>query len=255
MTDKIEIIEQEKEDDVKVFNAGLHTLIIKECEPETVTVTVPIETFKEHAKDVDSNILDMIKQDIDIQLDPVEPYKLYTLYVGDFQLSDSNISDFNRMIFELGQATEQDKIYISIASNGGCMSEGMRMMEVIKSTFLYENITTSLSPHGYSMGSHLFVIGAKRIVTEDAAIMIHDYATGIFGKGSTIKDYIKHAEKRLNRLAEKQYVKTKYITEAEFAQFKDGKDLWFETDEMVKRGIATHILLDNGVIVEAIDYV
>jgi len=256
MTDKTtEAPENEKESDVKVFNAGLHTLIIKELEPEFTSINIPAKMFKEFATDLEDSVLSTIKQDIEINVEAGETCKLYTLYVGDFDLSDNNIGDFNRLIFELGQAEKFDKIEISIASNGGCMSEGLRMIEIIKATFKHENITTSLSPHGYSMGSHLFVIGAKRIVTEDAAIMIHDYSTGVFGKGSNIKDYIKHAEKRLNRLAEKQYVKTKYITEAEFAQFKDGKDLWFETSEMISRKIATHVMLDSGDVIKAEDYV
>lgn len=257
MTDKKpDNIEQENESDIKVFNAGLHTLIIKEQEPEFASINIPSKMFKEFAGDIEQlNILKTIKNDIEINVESGEPYKLFTLYVGDFDLSDQNISDFNRMIFELGQAEKSDRIEISIASNGGCMSEGLRMIEIIKATFKHENITTSLSPHGYSMGSHLFVIGSKRIVTEDAAIMIHDYSSGVFGKGSNIKDYITHAEKRLNRLAEKQYVKTNYITVRELEQFKDGKDLWFETDEMVKRKIATHVMLDSGVVVKAEDYV
>ena len=250
-SEEIEIVEQ-KEKEPKMIAAGEHTLIITDEEREPATITFTEADFKEMLKDQPDYILDSVVGDLNVDVVP-ELIKKYTLYLGGFNIdsrdSSSDTANLNRMIFELSLASKNDVLEIYIASNGGYMDEGIKFIQTIQKTFKYENITTILNPHGYSMGSHLFVIGHKRIVGTDSAIMLHDYATGTSGKGNNIKDYIEHAELRMNRISKRHYVDTGYITEAEFESFKNGKDLWFETEEIIKRGIATHVQTNDGNII------
>jgi len=187
----------------------------------------------------------------------VAAHNIYTLYLGDFETQEysDGCTRLNKMLHELKKANKsKDLIICEIDSNGGYIDEGLRFMAIIKQYFDKSNITTIINAKGYSMGSHLFIIGGKRITIEDGALMLHTYVAGNYGKGINIKDYVEHTEERFNTLAKEQYVTPGYMNTTEFEDYKKGVEFWLTTKGMVKRGVATHVILRDGNTVTAKEY-
>ena len=255
-------LDSTKEDNEKTISAGHHTLTVNKQELDNSEMVIDTEQI-EQMKQSGALPADFAQEFIVIDLPPTEKeHDEYNLYLGDFmvksqddQMSNSDATNLNLMLSMIKKANIEDEMVINIDSNGGSIDEGLRFMYAIRRTFDAEKITTILAPKGYSMGSHIFTIGHTRVVYEDGAVMLHDYSTGVGGKASVIKDYIEHSEARLNELAYSSYVTPGYITKEEYAEYKIGKELWFTASEMVTRGIATHVILRNGTVVSAEEFV
>ena len=94
-------------------------------------------------------------------------------------------------------------------------------------------------------GALTFCMGDKRVVTLRSDLMFHDYSGGVGGKGGEIETRIKHSSKHLRKFFKDVILKGDFLTKKEFSQMLIGKDFWFNHKEMLKRGIATHILIDG----------
>jgi ATP-dependent protease ClpP protease subunit len=245
----------------KTMSAGYHTLTIKKEEVKGQELIIDAENVEAMKKS--GALPESFEHEyISMELPPTDvDHDIYELYVGDFMtkafgemMTMSDITNLNLMLNAIKKGKAEDEIAISIDSNGGSIDEGLRLMYAIRRTFLPESITTILAPKGYSMGSHMFLIGQTRIIYEDSAIMLHDYSTGYGGKGTQIKDYIEHSEERLNKLTYTSYVTPGYITKEEYAEYKIGKELWFTADAMIERGMATHVILRDGTVITAEEF-
>ena len=93
--------------------------------------------------------------------------------------------------------------------------------------------------------SYTFCMGDKRIVTQRSDLMFHDYSGGARGKAGEIEAQVKHTAKHLRKFFKDIIVEGGFLTNKEFKQMLIGKDFWFDHKELLKRGIATHILIDG----------
>ena len=169
----------------------------------------------------------------------------YSLYIGDFDASGAELND----IYNKLRQDEEKTLELYIDSHGGLISEGQRLQNIISNYFT--NTTTYLDNKGYSMGAMLFTFGTTRIVHPYSEIMFHTYSTGYYGKANELKDRTKHDDKILN----KYFTDTlkPFFKKKELKELLKGKDFWFDAKEMLKRNIATHILID-GEVIEAKEY-
>ena len=242
---------------IKSISAGPHTLFIKDLPGKSDQIEASAEDLMSlvNIGFIDPTILQDQQESYLIDMPPQPPTKQYDLYLGDFdQFENSDVVAVNVMLQIIEQADQNDTCIIHISSNGGSIDLGLRFMYSIRTTFLRENIITIADPQCYSMGSHLFVIGGHRYIEEDSALMLHDYSTGMGGKGNQIKDYIEHTEKRFNQLTIDQYVTPGYMSPDELEHFKIGKEFWFTADMIIDRGIATHVILRDGNVMSVEDY-
>ena len=170
----------------------------------------------------------------------------YVLNIGDFE----NDIDLDPLFNELIDADYNDNLFIYIHSNGGLLTELQRFEQVINDKF-YGRTTTFLNPHGYSAGAFMFLLGDSRIVFENSSFMIHNFSSGIYGKANEME-----AQHKFDSNFYKKYYKNilgPYVTEAEFDDLIKGQDFWFDSDEMLKRGIATDIVY-KGQLLKAKEY-
>ena len=249
---------EKKDDDVKTFTAGEHSLFITEeirpgqeiaVDKAGMAAMVAAGLFPPEAAGVDNLVLDLVGP---------QKVKKYELWIGDMMTSydgNSSVNNLQRMLKELRSANPEDVCEVYIDSNGGSIDEGLRLMYAIQETFAKENIKTIISAKGYSMGSQLLTIGSTRVGIEDGAIMLHDYATGTGGSGQSIKDYVEHTEARFNALTKALYVEPGYMTQAEWDRYKDGKEFWLTTIQAAERGLLTEVILREGNTVTAEEYV
>ncbi|MEA3314590.1 MAG: ATP-dependent Clp protease proteolytic subunit [Campylobacterota bacterium] len=168
-------------------------------------------------------------------------YIQYRIFIDKFFEQDRGLHDiFN----ELWNAKYGSKLELRINSRGGLVNEGSQFYNLIKNKFK-GNTTTILDNAGYSMGALTFCMGDKRVITKRSDLMFHDYSGGAIGKGGEIESRVEHTSKHLRKFFKDIIVKNKFLTIKEFENMLIGKDYWFDYLELLKRGIATHILIDG----------
>jgi len=245
----------DKDKDVKVISSEFHTLFVEDDSMSPGQLIIPMEVISQLVGDTKDTAFDLNSLGESIQLDAPEiKYKKYTLFIGDFMQPENTKEGYYKLLKEFSKVQPEDTIVIHVSSNGGSIDEGIQVMKHITTNFTKENITTILDPHGYSMGSFMFLIGNQRIVSQESSIMLHNYSMGAFGKGGEIKDYVDFTDVRFSKLAHKVYVEAGYLTQEEFDKYKLGKEWWFDCEDMATRGIATHVMTDTGEIVESPTY-
>jgi len=217
----ISVKEEKEKENTKTIQVQNHTLFIE----------------KEEKKKT-------IKKNGELYILNKKPIARYTLFVGDF-LEKS--PQFHKLLNELWKGENKDKLDIFIHSHGGYVTEGMQLYQIMQNNFKGRS-TTILHTMGYSMGALLFCMGDKRVVFPDSEIMFHNYSGGVYGKGGEIDARHTFTQKRLKEFFHKIVVKPGFLTQNEFDKMLIGQDYWFDAIEMLKRKIATHILIDGKLI-------
>jgi len=216
-----------------VIETDYHTLFIDDIRPKLD----PVPLSEEEQQEMDC-----------VQLHREIPgKKVYTLMIGDF--SAENYKENYKIIKALQDADPDDEIHIKISSHGGNFDEFIQFYNAIKPKF--NLIHTYIENIAYSAGAMMFLMGDFRIVHEHSAFMAHTYSYGVVGKRQDLLDNISHTDKTLLKFTNKLY--KPYFTKKEIQAMNKGKDFWLSTSEMKKRGICTHIIKDNGDIVEVKD--
>lgn len=171
---------------------------------------------------------------------PNKPVNEYSFYISHFDEHPSNISRFMNQIRDI---QPDDFVDVFINSNGGYVNEGKTIINGLESTGA--TLTTYLTANAYSMGSVMFCVGHRRVVYENSSLMYHHYSGGAFGKGGEMEDQIAHSQKNIKSFF-KAYVLG--LSDEEIQQMFDGKDFWFDCEELCQRGIATHVCLEGELI-------
>ncbi len=171
----------------------------------------------------------------------IPKHKAYRFYIGIFfELRKGLHSVFN----ELQNASKNDTLELVINSHGGLIFEGQQFHNLIQKKF-YNRTTAYLDNVGYSMGALVFCMAKKRVVYEYSDFMFHNYWGFAHGKGGELKAQIKHSSKTLERFFYNIIVKRNFLTKKEFKLMLVGQDYWMDTQELCRRGIATHVVIEN----------
>jgi ATP-dependent protease ClpP protease subunit len=200
----------------KSLDSEYHTLFIEEKKEQRETIDYKEKIYKITPK-----------------------YKQYSVYIDRFYESKKGLhSVFN----ELRKADSDDTLELRISSGGGSVLEGQQFFNIIIEKFR-ERTTTYLDNNGYSMGALLFCMSHKRIVYPYSDIMFHNYSQGVYGKGGNVQSKVKHSAQSLEKFFHDLIVDRNFLSEEEFQQMLLGHDFWMDTEEMCKRGIATHVIV------------
>jgi ATP-dependent protease ClpP protease subunit len=169
--------------------------------------------------------------------------KDYILHLGEFMAEGNE----NQALFtEILKADPNSQISIFIASEGGNFFEIVQFYNLMVPKF--DNIITYLHT-GYSAGSMAFLLGTTRYVYEHSDMMVHSYTGVNYGKRDDMLNQTHHQDKMITTFFKKIY--SPYFTKKEIKRINKGEDFWMDSKEMLKRGIATHIITDSG---EVLDY-
>ena len=167
-------------------------------------------------------------------------YKMYKLFIGPFQEDSKGL---HKIFNELQKAGFNDVLEIHISSQGGYIHELIQFYSVINAAF-GENIVTYLD-YGYSSGAMMFLFGKKRIVYEYSDFLLHSYSSGFFGKRNEVLSQLEHTDKRIQKFMKKML--KPYLSKKEIKRLSKGEDFWMDSHEMLKRGIATHIIIGDDI--------
>lgn len=185
---------------------------------------------------------------------PVEGYfkqepafTVYKLFIGTFDEAGNGIQ---RILAKLQEAEPEDILEFHISSRGGVIDELLEIYNLCDTLF-YGRVTTYCN-YGYSAGAMAFLFGQDRLVYEHSDWMMHSYSGGFGGKRQDLLDQMAHEDKKLENFFSS--LMEPYFTKKEIKKIQKGKDYWLNSEEMLKRGIATHIMV-QGELITAQDYI
>lgn len=218
-----QILLNNEDDGIKVVENPYHSLFVRKIESET--------TLKEAI--IDGEIVTIGTQ--------TEPHNEYTLFISDFMSSNNEL---HKIMYELRKATEMDTLECRIGSFGGSVYNEISLQNTFYEIFA-GRVTTVLDSFGFSSGGNLFVSGDTRIIYDNSSILFHQFSFGTGGKAGEIESSINYELEHFNRFFKANIVDKEYITNTEWHEMKLGRDIYLDAVKMAKRGIATHIIVDN----------
>jgi ATP-dependent protease ClpP protease subunit len=128
-------------------------------------------------------------------------------------------------------ASSTDTVRIYINSPGGDLFTTLQFLRVMSDT--EATIVTSVEGACMSAATMIFLHGHMQEVTPHSLFMFHDYSSGTFGKGGEQYDQIQF-ERGWSRKFMKEVYKD-FLTDAEIESMMHNKDIWMDSDEVVKR--------------------
>ena len=147
----------------------------------------------------------------------------------------------SQQIKQLSDPTQLLKpIIININSPGGYVDELFALIDMLES--MSAPVITRAYGKVCSCGFVLFCIGDERYVGNNASLMYHEIAYGIWGKDSEVESYQKYAKKIQKRLDKLISVKTGITLKKLNEWKKEVHDKWLDSKQVVDMGIATDYL-------------
>ena len=147
----------------------------------------------------------------------------------------------SQQIKQLSDPTQLLKpIIININSPGGYVDELFALIDMLES--MNAPVVTRAYGKVCSCGFVLFCIGDERYVGNNASLMYHEIAYGIWGKDSEVESYQKYAKKIQKRLDKLISVKTGITLKKLNEWKKEVHDKWLDSKQVVDMGIATDYL-------------
>lgn len=170
----------------------------------------------------------------------------YRFFISSF---DNENNEFHGMMDTLLSAAPQDLLELRISSPGGLVTECQQIVNVIWNNFKDRNIAF-IDSHASSAGAFTFCACDKRVIYKNSRLMLHNYSGGHAGPHQKMKDRMKFDAKHIISFLKStlKVGKNGFLNEKEFNQMIIGKEFWFDADEMLKRGIATDIVIDGKML-------
>ena len=168
------------------------------------------------------------------EFDSIKYYKqalqvsIHHFYIVD-EIGD--VPPFLDMINTLKTAEQHDTVFIYLNTPGGNLYTAIQIISAIRQS--NATVVTCIEGMVASAGTLLFLAGHKHVVNPNCTFMIHNYSHGAWGKGNEVALRVKHSEHYFNKLAHDLY--GGFLTEEEITEVINGKDFWFESDELLQR--------------------
>jgi len=165
----------------------------------------------------------------------------YFFSVGAFSNDDDKLFE---MYNEMRKIKKEDSLKVFIASVGGKVTECQILINTIgkDSGIKTKDVEAYIVSHASSAGAYSFISFENRIIYPNSRIMFHHASGGTFGTMKKMKDKI---DFDLEHLEDFLGSAKKYFTKKEWRKLQDGKDFWWDAEEMLKRGIATEIIINS----------
>jgi len=128
-------------------------------------------------------------------------------------------------------ASSNDAIRIYINSPGGDLYTTLQFLRVMSDTEAH--VTTSVEGACMSAATMIFLHGHAQEVTPHSLFMFHDYSSGTFGKGGEQYDQIQFERQWSKKFMSEVY--KDFLTDSEIESMMHNKDIWMDSDEVVKR--------------------
>lgn len=157
------------------------------------------------------------------------PVQIHNFYINDEILE---IDTYLDMINIIKTSNENDTCIININSCGGRLDTAVQIISAMRQSAA--TIVTTLEGLAASAATLIFLAADKHIVNPFSTFMIHNYSQSIgFSKGNELVLQVEYQKNFFKKLAKEIY--GGFLTESEYEDLFDGKDYWFDTNEIIKR--------------------
>lgn len=128
-------------------------------------------------------------------------------------------------------ASAVDSIRIYINSPGGDLYTTLQFLRVMSDTEAH--VTTSVEGACMSAATMIFLHSHSQEVTPHSLFMFHNYSAGVFGKGGEMYDQLQFEREWSKKFMSEVY--KDFLSESEIESMMHNKDIWMDSDEVVKR--------------------
>lgn len=128
-------------------------------------------------------------------------------------------------------AGEGDVVHLLINTDGGNVYVLFALLSALEQSPAH--IICELEGMAASCGSFLFLSGDEFRVSPNATLMAHNASHGAYGKASDVSTYVSYSDKQFRNLLERYY--THFFTQEEIDKMLEGKEYWFDSDEIMER--------------------
>lgn len=142
-------------------------------------------------------------------------------------------SEYNKSCLALESAVPGDNITIKINNGGGSIDSAFQFIDAMKRC--KGHIKVEISGSACSAATVITMYAHELYVADFTSFMIHNYSTGMAGKGHELKSYQEHTDKELNSAFRTIY--KGFLTDKEMTQVINGKDIWMGKDEVLSRWV------------------
>ena len=135
------------------------------------------------------------------------------------------------MIHVIRSASPGDVIYLHINTTGGQLDTGIQIINAMRESKAH--VVASIEAQAYSLGSMIFLAADDYIVHENSMMMIHNFSSGMAGKGNEQRLRLDAITTLFDQFVRPIYVP--FITDVEYDDVIEGKDMWMQTTEIRER--------------------
>lgn len=140
-------------------------------------------------------------------------------------------SAYDELCHILRHAGAQDSVRLYLNTCGGDVASGLALIQAMHDS--PATITTILNPQAYSMGALIFLAGDKLVAPPNGILMIHNYSSGLSGKGNEQAAEVAALNTWFERVL--RNICPPFLTKAELRAVLHGRDLWLHCDDIQKR--------------------
>lgn len=138
---------------------------------------------------------------------------------------------YSDIVNHLTTAEACDTFYFHLNTAGGRLDTGIQLINAMRTSLA--KVVTVLDGKAYSLGTLLLLSGQEIVVHDFGTIMIHNFSSGMYGKGHELTSQLEATTKSFNHMAKQIYVP--FISETEFNRVIKGEDLWMDAIEIRER--------------------
>ena len=147
---------------------------------------------------------------------------------------DENIKEakyYRNWIQSVESLSENDLVYLSVNSYGGYLDGAIAIINAMQST----DATVHVCIDGVAASAaSLIALAAPSVaVSPYASMMIHAATFGAFGKQSDVISHASFVDKQVKGLMHDIY--KDFLTEEEFQEVIVGREIWFDSEEIITR--------------------
>lgn len=143
----------------------------------------------------------------------------------------TDIDDFEEEFQLFAAAGERDVIRLDIVTPGGSLDTGHMLRRAINNTAAHT--IAYIGPTCASAGTAIALACEEWEIDEMSSFMIHTASYGYVGMAPHVKANVDHSDKMINRFVRTTYAG--FLTEEEIERVIDGKEVYFEGEELAQR--------------------
>lgn len=138
---------------------------------------------------------------------------------------------YRNLIHTIDSLGEGDAVYLSINTYGGHLDGAIALINSIQNTDA--TVHCHIDGIAASAGSLIALASPSVSVSPYASMMIHAATFGAYGKQSDVISHASFVDKQVKGLMNDVY--KDFLTEKEISDVIMGKEMWFNSDEIVER--------------------